>query len=119
MTDKDDNRQDSEIAARRRITEIETLFVEMSDLLAKWLREAGPAADATTKQMTNKINELQNAHMMVLRAEEVFHDKFGSDDIADGIDYVAARNDIGRTLDRLRSKIAATEVSKRSDGCAD
>ncbi|MBB5722073.1 hypothetical protein FHS72_001697 [Loktanella ponticola] len=113
MIENDDglSRED---AARLRISQISTLFVEMRTLLAKWLHDAGPAADATNKQMMNKINELQGAHMMVLRAEEAFHDKFDTDEIADGIDYDAARDDIGRELDRLRAAFTAGAVFERS-----
>ena len=116
---EDDDQQSREDAARLRIAEITDLFAEMRALMSKWRRSAGSAADANTKQMMNKISELQGAHLALLRAEEVFHDKFGQGDIEDGIDYEAARHDIGCELDRLRTTMEARFVSGRTDDGAD
>ena len=116
---EDDDQQSREDAARLRIAEITDLFAEMRALMTKWRRDAGPAADANTKQMMNKVNELQGAHLALLRAEEVFHEKFGQGDIEDGIDYEAARYDIGCELDRLRTAMEARFVSRRADDSAD
>ena len=119
MTDKDDATKSREDAARQRVTEISDLFANMRAIMARWLEDAGPVADATSKQMMTKISELQTAHLLVIRAEEVFHDKFGTADIADGVDYEAARRDIGRELDRLRAAFEAGYVSGSPDGSAD
>lgn len=119
MTDQDDDRQSREDAARRRVAEISELFANMRAIMARWLKDAGPVADATSKQMMTKISELQSAHLLVIRAEEVFHEKFGQGDIADGVDYEAARRDIGRELDRLRAAFEAGYVSQGSDDGSD
>jgi hypothetical protein len=115
MTHEDDDQPSREDAARLRITEIAALFAEMRATLVKWLRDAGPAADATPKQMMTKISELQTAHLLVARAEEVFHDKFGTGEVANGIDYDVARDDIGRELDRLRAAVEAKLVFEGPD----
>jgi hypothetical protein len=115
MKTPDDPQSPHEDSARLRISQIADLFEEMRTLLARWLDEAGPAADASNKQMMNKINELQTTHMMVLRAEEVFHDKYGSTDIATGIDYDDARDTIGRELDRLRAALSPASGSGEPD----
>jgi len=118
MTKNDDDfgRQD---AARLRITQITTLFAEMRTMLVRWLHDAGPAAEASSKQMMTKISETQSVLASLIRAEEAFHDKFNTDDIADGIDYDAARDAIGRELDRLRAAFTAGAVFERPDRGAD
>ncbi|MCK0121652.1 hypothetical protein MWU61_13955 [Loktanella sp. F6476L] len=119
MKKQDNPDPDREEAARLRISQIADLFSEMRILLARWLDEAGPAADASTKQMMTKINELQSTHLMVLRAEEVFHEKYGSPDADTGIDYDDARDTIGRELDRLRASIGPKDVSGKPDAGSD
>lgn len=113
--DEDDDKTSRENAARSRLSEITDLFAEMRAITGKFLREAGSADSANTKQIMSKISELQSVHLMVIRAEEAFHEKFGQGDIADGIDYDAARDDIGRALDRLRTAVDAKFVSGRAD----
>lgn len=119
MTQNDDEKQSRENAARQRVAEISTLFAEMRSVMSRWLKDAGPAADASTKQMMTKISELQSAHLLVIRAEEAFHDKFGNGEIEDGIDYETARHDIGRELDRLRAALEAKYLSAGPDDRSD
>ena len=119
MTQQDEDQPNREAAGRLRIAEITTLFADMRAMMVMWLGDAGPAAKATSKQMLDKINELQSAHLLVIRAEEAFHDKFGHGEIADGIDYDAARDAIGRELDRLRAAVEAGYLSEGPDDGAD
>lgn len=119
MTHNDDDLADCENAARRRVTQISDLFAEMRALMVRWLEEAGPVADANNKQMMSKIGELQTAHLAVIRAEEAFHDKYGNGALADGLDYDAARDEIGGALDRLRAALETGYLSEGSDDVPD
>lgn len=115
MTHEVDDPPTGESSARQRIAEITALFANMRALMTKWSDDAGPASNASSKQMLTKISELQSAHLLVMRAEEAFHDKFGNGEINAGIDYDAARDDIGRELDRLRVALEAGYLSEGTD----
>ena len=119
MTHEVDDPPTGECHARQRITEITALFANMRALMTKWLDDAGPVSTASSKQILTKISELQSAHLLVMRAEEAFHDKFGNGEINTGIDYDAARIDIGRELDRLRIALASGYLPERTDDGAD
>jgi hypothetical protein len=119
MKQADDNKNSGEDASRLRVSQIADLFAEMRTIVGRWLHEAGPASEATSKQMMSKISELQTTHMMVLRAEEVFHEKYGSPDTDTGIDYDDARDTIGRELDRLRAALGSAELSEEPDAGSD
>jgi hypothetical protein len=116
MTHEVDDPPTGESSARQRIAEITALFANMRALMTKWSDDAGPAS---SKQMLTKISELQSAHLLVMRAEEAFYDKFGNGEINAGIDYDAARTDIGRELDRLRVALEAGYLSEGTDDGAD
>lgn len=104
--------------ARARIDDIGTLFSEMKALLERWLAEAGPADLVTGKKMQTKLGEMQTAHLMMLRAEEAFYDKFSDDIRADTIDYDVIRDELGRTLDRIRDAEYPSRPAEGSDGTA-
>lgn len=88
--------------ARERITQIGVLFNEMAALTDRWMAEAGPADFATGKKILAKLGELQTAHLMMLRAEEAFHDKFSPSASDEGVNHDDVRDEIGRRLDRIR-----------------
>ncbi|MEL6572286.1 MAG: hypothetical protein AAFQ64_11535 [Pseudomonadota bacterium] len=89
--------------ARDRLKEIGALFADMRALMELWLADPGPADKTTANKMLTKMGELQTAHLMMLRTEEAFYDKFSDHTAATAIDYDAIRDDIGRRLDHIRS----------------
>ncbi len=103
-------------AARERIDQISTLFAEMTTLLAQSMASEGEVTKATSQKMLAKLGELQTAHLMVLKAEEVFHDKFDQETAGAGVDYDIIRHEIGCALDRIRAADATGDVSEGSDG---
>lgn len=98
--------------ARARISEMTRLFEEIRLWLDRCIALEGPVTKMSAQKMLTKLGELQTAHLMVMRAEEVFHDKFKQDTAGPGIDYDAVRRDLGRALDRIRAANDADGLSE-------
>jgi hypothetical protein len=105
--------------AQERVAELNTLYINMRDLLRSWMSQCEEPSTEMSKKMLQKINDMQTAHMLVLKAEEAFHarcktsaDTAHPDTIAD-IENV--RLEIGRKLDSLRETIAESGVSGKPD----
>ena len=102
--------------ARNRIDTITELFGQIELLVRRWLDQEEPVTLASTKKVLGKMSELQSAHVLVLRAEEAFHEKFGTEEArTDSFDSEAARRDIGRKLDRIRAFLEAGGVPQEPD----
>ena len=88
---------------RQRVELLSKLYFEIGETVGQM--RADVASDATLKpgELLKKLAELQTLHVMLLRAEEAFNDKFGQSESTDGIDLDALRHEIGGRLDRLRA----------------
>lgn len=104
--------------ARERINQLSDLFSEMNMLMHRWLDEVGPADLAQGKKMLGKLSDMQTTHLMVLRAEEAFYEKFSDTTASDTVDYERIRAELGRALDRIRDAERPDRLSEPTDGSA-
>lgn len=113
---------DADLAGAR-LAEIDALsrrirraLTDMMDTL-----EAEDDVSALPKAILTKLNELHAAHLRVLAAEDMFHDKIGKeqDPDADAPDYDAIGAEIGRQLDRIRQTLVAKGVPVTAEPAAD
>ena len=89
--------------SRQRMIQISALFDDMKALMEEWLADPGQADKTTATKMRAKLGDMQAAHVMLLREEEAFYEKFSQRAAEDAIDYDAIRDDIGRRLDWIRA----------------
>ncbi len=106
MTLIPDDPNSSDMSAVARIARIANLFTSISCKLDDMIAAFSTENAVSPKTINLKLGELQSAHASLIRAEEVFHEKFASTDAASGINYDAIRDDIGRQLDRIRAAIS-------------
>ena len=97
--------------AQRRIAEVSRLYERIRALLEAALAQYGKPDGTTTKVVLSKMSELSAAHLAILKAEDTFHEKFNTTSDPDEIDFEAARDTIGRQLDRIRAAIGTEDVS--------
>lgn len=103
MTSTDDPTKQALWDAAERVAEINALYQSMRKLMQVWLESCDdPSPDMPRKSLA-KLSDIQAAHLLLLKAEDRFHDlstNGGSDDPAQ--DIIAIRTEIGRLLDCLR-----------------
>lgn len=83
-------------AALARVAMIEEKFQSISDVLNRLMADIGSVDSQTPKAVVSKLMEFQTAHLSVIKAQEVFHEKFNDTDPSGGVDYDEIRVDIGR-----------------------
>lgn len=89
--------------ARQRVEMARYLFHNIAATLTEQLRALSAEGQGDLKAIRAKQAELQTALIHCNTIERTFHDKF-RDGPGDGaIDFDAARDEIGRRLDRLRA----------------
>ncbi|SEW04178.1 hypothetical protein SAMN04488515_0781 [Cognatiyoonia koreensis] len=89
--------------ARIRIQHIKNLFKSIRELLQCGIEEIGPVTPALTKPLMAKLSELQTVHVVLIKAEEAFHEKTGNPLADDAVDIADIRDQIGRALDSIRA----------------
>ncbi|KQI69647.1 hypothetical protein AN189_04430 [Loktanella sp. 3ANDIMAR09] len=110
MTDNDDPNGDGRAAALSRQHEIAGLYATLRAAILKEIETLGASDGASPKLLVGKIGELSAAHLILLKAEEAFREKYAQDD-ANIPDYDALRVEIGCALDRIRASLATEGVS--------
>lgn len=104
--------------AASRVVEIDRLSRALRDRLSKMTTDVEDVTSANLNALTNKLDLLHAAHLRVVVAEDKFHDKTGTDQDADAIDYDAIRIEIGRQLNRIRDSFIAGDLSGVADAAA-
>ena len=93
--------------AAARLDEVDTLSRQIRENLKQMIDEWDTSTGAIPKSILDKLNLLHAAHLMVIKAEDAFHDKIKHAPDAEAIDLDAIRSDVGRRLDRLRETLLA------------
>lgn len=96
----------SDLAAER-LAEVDGLSRSIRQLLEQMIAAFKNGENVSTKEVLNKLSELQAAHLKVISAEDTFHAKTGTDPDADATDYAAVAIDVGCRLDRIRKSLVA------------
>ncbi len=107
MNEKNDEALNASDLAAERLAEIDGLSRSIRQLLEQMIAAFENGDNVSTKEVLNKLSELQAAHLKVLAAEDTFHAKIGTDPDAHAIDYDAVRVDVGCRLNRLRQSLLA------------
>lgn len=89
----------SDALARR--DEILALYTTMKRSLMKQILDLGSGEHGSSKALVAKIGELSAIHLILLKSEDAFREKFCEDDQSVP-DFDALRAEIGRKLDRIR-----------------
>ena len=87
--------------ALARRDEILALYETMKRSLMKQILEFGDGDHVASKTLAAKIGELSATHLILLKSEDAFREKFCEDDHTVP-DFDALRAEIGRKLDRIR-----------------
>ena len=111
MTTDTSDAQSGEARALARVKDIQTLFDGIKKMLKTQIALREEADQIPAKAMVMKLSDLQNAHTMLIKAEEAYHAKFANGEDDTVIDYDALRIELGRRLDRIRDARGATGVS--------
>ncbi|SEQ16745.1 hypothetical protein SAMN05428995_10392 [Loktanella sp. DSM 29012] len=110
MIIKDDPEGHGRAAALSRQHEIAGLYATLRAAILKEIKTLGASDGAPPKLLIGKIGELSAAHLILLKAEEAFREKYAQDD-ATILDYDTLRVEIGCALDRIRASLATEGVS--------
>ena len=94
-------------AVSARISAIKELFEAIKQSLRAQVRQFPDVDAQSPRAMITKLNELQSAQVLLLKAEEAYYEKYARDDIQIAIDHDALRDQIGRALDRIRDTTSA------------
>ena len=115
MTDTNDPGPDGRAAALARLRDIAGFYRLLKTTFLGQIKQIGAVSDATPKALVVKLGELQSTHVMLMKAEEAFCEKFGQGDDETILDYDAIRAEIGSQLDRIRTARLAGGVSDRAE----
>ncbi len=118
MTQKPEPTSGPSGRADKRVAEIKLLFAEIRKQLAVQVTRLDVIMPTTPKTLITRLNELRSLQILLLKAEEAFHDKFGENKgKVEGttFDEDSIRDTIGRRLDRIRATSGAKQVSERPD----
>jgi len=116
MKKRDEPQQLAAELAAERLAEVERLSRDVRRALEDMRDLARNTPDMKPKVLADKLDQVHAAHLRVLRAEDAFREKIGTDSDAEAIDHDAIRADIGRQLDRLRESLAAEGIPREADG---
>lgn len=89
--------------ARHRVEMARSLFHSIAVTLAEQLQALRTGEEGDLKAIRTKQMELQTALIHCNTIERTFHDRFNAGHDDTSIDFDAARDEIGRRLDRLRA----------------
>ena len=95
--------------ARARLDDLAQLYAGLRQLLLVQISAAQADPALSAKALIARLGELQTAHLMLTKAEEKFHDAFGTEDDTP-TDIDSLRAEIGRKLDRIRKAQDAKAV---------
>lgn len=118
MKKKDDPQPRAVALAAQRVAEIERLSRDIRRTLEDMRTYVRDIPNIKPKDLADKLDQIHAAHLRVLRAEDILHEKIGKDSDAEAIDYDAIRLEIGRQLDRLRESLVAEGIHRDTDGGA-
>ncbi|MBS1303598.1 hypothetical protein [Loktanella sp. SALINAS62] len=98
-------------AAEARQREIAALYDTLKRMIHSQLDALGDLDTPPTKALVTRIGELSAVHLILLKAEEAFREKFIQDDPS-VLDHDALRDQIRRQLDRIRAADTAGSFPK-------
>lgn len=107
MKESIEEEAEASVLAADRLAEIDALSRSIRKNLENMRAKLDCSSGPTPKDLQNKLNELHAAHLKVLAAEDMFHEKIGKHRNTDTIDYDVIRVEIGGMLDRLRESLVA------------
>jgi phosphoenolpyruvate-protein kinase (PTS system EI component) len=107
--------RDPPTLAADRLSEIETLFEMIRKALQQAVAEIGEPTAEMPKAIKKRLDDLIEAHLKILSAEDAFHAKIEKIEDGEAVDYDAIRAEIGRQLDRIRESLGAEGVFVRPD----
>ena len=99
-----------EQAALKRIAILEDQFRGVSDVLSELTANLDRPDSHPPKAVMAKLMELQSIHFTIIKAHEVFNEKFRTTAVDDGVDYNKIRTDVGRQLDRIRAALLSKGI---------
>ncbi|WP_245810544.1 hypothetical protein [Loktanella atrilutea] len=116
MTEPDDPCPMGRAQALARVRELKAFYDSLKAAFQTQLQQIGTAVEPPSKTHVARLADLQAIHVHLLKAEDSFIEKFGQGTDDADIDHDALRADIGRSLDRIRDRGAAGDVSGGADG---
>lgn len=96
-----------------RIATFKRLFLRISRVLEQMIAATEADNEYPPKLLVTKLVELQSVHFAVLKAQEAFLEKSTHTTETPEKDHDKIRSAIGSKLDRIRSALAAEEVSEK------
>ena len=102
MTTEDQTHTQKAADASARIAAIKEMFEAIKETLRVQVEQFPEIDGQSPKALIQKLNDLQSAQVLLLKAEEAYYEKFGEDDLKGAVDHDAVRDQIGRSLDRIR-----------------
>ncbi len=110
MTHENNRPTSGELAAAKRVAEIEVLFGSIKDILVATMERLDRPTPEMPPKMISKLSELQTAHLALIKAEEAFYEKIRKEGATDDTDFEGIRVEIGRQLDRIRDTLTTTDI---------
>ena len=115
MNDLNDMGRDPPHSAAERLAEMKQLFRQARDLLALALDEIGQPTAETPKALRKRFDDLFDAHLKAVAAEDAFDAQTGETGDKDVIDYDEIRAELGRQLDRIRDSGGSDAISGEAE----